>query len=106
MANALAPQKNMTIGEGGLSLTLIGLAILSIVIAAKAYTPEYAFHAYLFTAASIAAVFAIFNRYFERPAERPALVNADGRPNYNMCPVKFSTIAGLFWGIAGFVVGL
>ncbi len=51
MANALAPQKNMTIGEGGLSLALVGLAILSIVIAAKAYTPEYAFHAYLFTAA-------------------------------------------------------
>ena len=39
MANALAPQKNMTLGEGGLALSLIGLAILSIVIAAKAYTP-------------------------------------------------------------------
>ena len=63
MANALAPQKQMTFGEGGLVLTFIALAALCIVIAAKAYTPEYAFHAYLFTAASIAAVFAIINRY-------------------------------------------
>lgn len=106
MANALAPQKRMTIGEGGLALTLAALALLSIVIAAKAHTPEYAFHAYLFTAASIAAVFAIANRYFDRPAERPALVTADGRPNYNMGPVKFSIIAAVFWGVAGFLVGV
>ena len=49
MANALAPQKAMTLGEGGLALAFAALALLSIVIAAKAYTPEYAFHAYLFT---------------------------------------------------------
>ena len=59
MATALAPQKTMNIGEGASALAFAGLALLSIVIAAKAYTPEYAFHAYLFTAASIAAVFAI-----------------------------------------------
>ncbi|HWK97966.1 MAG TPA: cytochrome-c oxidase, cbb3-type subunit I [Pseudolabrys sp.] len=96
----------MTIGEGGLALAFAALALVSIVIAAKAYTPEYAFHAYLFTAASIAAVFAIANRYFDRPAERPALVTADGRPNYNMGPVKFSVVAAVFWGIAGFLVGV
>ena len=101
MANALAPQKTMTIGEGGLALAFAALAILSIVIAAKAYTPEYAFHAYLFTAASIAAVFAIINRYYDRPAEPPPLT-IDGKPNYNMGPVKFATVAAMFWGIAGF----
>ncbi|MBI3705908.1 MAG: cytochrome C oxidase, partial [Rhizobiales bacterium] len=69
MANALAPQKTMTLGEGGLALIFVALAILSIVVAAKAHTPEYAFHAYLFTAASIASVFAVINRYYERPAE-------------------------------------
>lgn len=106
MANALAPQKRMTIGEGGLALALAALALLSIVVAAKAQTSEYAFHAYLFTAASIAAVFAIANRYFDRPAERPALITADGRPNYNMGPVKFSIIAAVFWGVAGFLVGV
>ena len=105
MANALAPQKAMTLGEGGLALAFTALALLSIVVAAKAYTPEYAFHAYLFTAGSIAAVFAIFNRYYDRPAAPPPQT-IDGKPNYNLGPVKFATVAAVFWGIAGFTVGL
>jgi cytochrome c oxidase cbb3-type subunit 1 len=105
MATTLAPEKNMTLGEGGLVLTFTALALLTIVIAAKAYTPEYAFHAYLFSAASVAAVFALINRYYTRPAAQPPLT-IDGKPNYNMGPVKFSTVAAMIWGIAGFTVGL
>jgi len=105
MANAIAPQKTMTIGEGGSALAFAALALLSIVVAAKAYTPEYAFHAYLFAAASIASVFVIANRYFDRPAE-PAPLEINGKPNYNFGPVKFSSVAAVFWGLAGFTVGL
>ncbi|HXX09426.1 MAG TPA: cytochrome-c oxidase, cbb3-type subunit I [Pseudolabrys sp.] len=105
MANTLASRKIMTIGEGGTAITLVALAVLSIIVAAKAYTPEYAFHAYLFAAASIAAVFAIINRFYERPVETP-LVTADGKPNYNMGPVKFASVAAVIWGVAGFTVGL
>jgi cytochrome c oxidase cbb3-type subunit I len=105
MANALAPQKTMTLGEGGLALVFVALAFLAIVVAANAYTPAYAFHAYLFTAASIAAVFAIINRYYERPAE-PAPLEIDGKPNYNMAPVKFAAVAAVFWGIAAFSIGV
>ena len=106
MANAsVAPQKTMTLGEGGLALFFIGLAFLSIVIAAKAFTAAYAFHAYLFCAASVAAVFAIVNHYYNRPAEAPPL-EIDGKPNYNFGPVKFATVAGMFWGLAAFTVGV
>jgi len=105
MANTLAPRRTMTVGEGGTALALAALAMLSIIIAAKAYTPEYAFHAYLFAGASIAAVFAIINRFYERPLETP-LVTADGKPNYNMGPVKFASVAAVIWGVAGFTVGL
>jgi len=105
MANTLASRKIMTLGEGGTAITLVALAVLSIIVAAKAYTPEYAFHAYLFAAASIAAVFAIINRFYERPVETP-LVTADGKPNYNMGPVKFASVAAVIWGVAGFTVGL
>ncbi len=48
---------------------------------------------------------AILNRYFDRPAA-PAPLFIDGKPNYNMGPVKFATVAAMFWGIAGFTVGL
>src|SRR3954462_13867497 len=99
MALPMVSPKSMTFGEGGSALAFTALALLSIVIAAKAYTPGYAFHAYLFSAASLATVFAIFNRYFERPAQLPPLMIA-GKPNYNMGPVKFASIAAMFWGIA------
>src|SRR5579885_3044660 len=104
MANALAPRKTMTLGEGGTALALAALALLSIVVAAKAYTPAYAFHAYLFAAASVAAVFAIINRYYERPAQTPLTVA--GKPNYNMGPVKFAAVIAVFWAIAAFTVGV
>ena len=39
------------------------------------------------------------------PAELPPLT-IDGKPNYNMGPVKFATVAAVVWGIAGFTVGL
>ena len=39
-----------------------------------------------------------------RPTPPPLTI--DGKPNYNMGPVKFATVAAVFWGIAGFTVGL
>jgi len=105
MAQAAVAKKWMTFGEGGTASAFTALALLCIVIGAKAYTPEYAFHAFLFAIGSVAAVFAILNRYFDRPAE-PAPLTIGGKPNYNMGPVKFATVAAVFWGIAGFLVGL
>ena len=105
MGNTFADRKLMTIGEGGSALAFAALAMFSIIVAAGAFTPEFAFHAYLFAAASIAAVFAIINRYYERPNEEAPLI-IDDKPNYNMGPVKFASIAAVFWGIAGFTVGL
>lgn len=99
------PAKSLRWGEGALIGVFSLFALFSIVVAAKAYTPEYAFHAYLFAAASIAAVFAIGNRYMNRPAgDVPQFI--DGKPNYNMGVVRFGTIAAVVWGIAGFLVGV
>ena len=98
-------RKSMTLGEGGTAPAFVALAVSSIFVAARAYTPEYAFHAWLAAAASVATVFAIVNRYYERPAQLPPLT-IEGKPNYNMGPVKFATVAAVVWGIAGFSVGL
>ncbi len=105
MTTSHAASKYMTLGEGGLAAAMTGLAFVSIVVAAKAYTPEYAFHAYLFAAASVASVFVIVNRYFER-SDEPTPLEIDGKPNYNMGPVKLATLLSLFWGIAGMTAGL
>ena len=105
MTPTTVARKSMTIGEGGTALAFVALAVSSIFVAARAYTPEYAFHAWLAAAASVATVFAIVNRYYERPAQLPPLT-IEGKPNYNMGPVKFATVAAVFWGIAGFSVGL
>ncbi len=105
MTPSHAASKYMTLGEGGLAAAMTELAFLSIVVAAKAYTPEYAFHAYLFAAASVASVFFIINRYFERSAE-PTPLEIDGKPNYNLGPIKLATLLSVFWGIAGMTAGL
>lgn len=97
--------KSMTIGESGLALIFAATAFLCMIGAAKAVDAPFAFHASLAAAASVAAVFAILNRYFDRPAELPPQ-EINGRPNYNFGPIKFASVAAMFWGIAGFTVGL
>ncbi len=95
----------MTHGEAGLAVFFSASAFLCMIAAAKALDTAFAFHASLGAAASLAAVFAIFNRYFDRPVALPPQ-EIDGRPNYNLGPVKFAAAISVFWGIAGFTVGL
>src|SRR6516162_8950005 len=104
MSQAL-DSKSMTIGESGLAVFFAVTAFLCLIGAAKAVDAPFAFHASLAAAASVASVFVILNRYYDREAELPPLV-IGGKPNYNMGPVKFATVAAIFWGIAGFTIGL
>ena len=97
--------KSMSHGEAGLTLVFALSALLCLFAAAKAQDTAFAFHASLASAASLWAVFAIVNRYFDRPASLPAR-EINGRPNYNMGPIKFAAAMSVVWGIAGFAVGL
>jgi len=105
MTGPRVPTKTLTAGELGLVLTAVAMAFLSLLIAARTTSGPYAFHASLFAIASVASVFGIFSRYFSRSAEPPPQEIA-GKPNYNYGPIKFSTLIALFWGIAGFFVGV
>lgn len=99
------PIRHATPGEiAGMMLAAVAFLGL-LLIAAMTDHPAYAFHAVVGMAAALASVFLIANRCF-RPGMVPAPQEIDGRPNYNMDPVKFGTIAAMFWGIAGFTVGL
>jgi cytochrome c oxidase cbb3-type subunit I len=96
--------KEMTFGEKSLSAIFAVLAIATAYIAVKAYSPAYAFHAALYALGSVGAVVAILLRYRARGPLPP--LEIDGKPNYNYGPIKFTSIAALFWGVAGFIVGL
>ncbi len=76
-----------------------------IIIAALTENSGYAFHAMLGVLASVVSIVLIANRCFDGtvPVEPQEI---DGKPNYNMGPVKFATVASMIWGIAGFAVGL
>jgi cytochrome c oxidase cbb3-type subunit 1 len=101
----IASPKAMTFGEGGLALFFTLTTLLSIIAAAKAEDAPFAFHAYLAAAASVWALIAILSHYQDRPAALPAQ-EIDGRPNYQLGPVKLAAALAVFWGIAGFAVGL
>jgi cytochrome c oxidase cbb3-type subunit 1 len=105
MASSAGSPKSLSIGEGGLALVFAATALLCVVGAAKARDPAFAFHAYLGAAASVAAVFAVFNRYFSRGPQLPPQ-EIGGKPNYQLGPIKLATGLAVFWGIAGFTVGL
>src|SRR3954453_22024280 len=96
--------KSMTHGEAGLVLVFSLTAFLCLFAAANAQDTAFAFHAMLSSAASLAAIIVIGKRYFARTSLPPQEIN--GRPNYNMGPVKFSAVMSVIWGIAGFAVGL
>jgi cytochrome c oxidase cbb3-type subunit 1 len=98
-------KKSLSDGEFGLLIVFACLAFFSLYVASQAYTSAYAFHAGLFCAGSAAAIFALLKRYEWRHAG-PLPTVIGGKPNYNFGPVKFASLAAVFWGIAGFAVGL
>ncbi|BCJ92287.1 cytochrome c oxidase subunit 1 [Terrihabitans soli] len=105
MTSATLPEKQMTTPEFLLAAFFALFALFTFIVGGLAWSSAYAFHAYLFSAASLAASLHIVNRYQARPAAPPPQ-EIGGKPNYNMAPVKFATIAAVFWGIAGFAVGV
>lgn len=95
----------LTIEQGGFALFLIVLAFACMIIAGKTYDPVMAFHTAIGALAAGTGAFMIFKVYFETDGAI-APQEIDGKPNYNMGPVKFATVAAMIWGVAGFTVGL
>jgi len=80
-------------------IAVLGLgAILTALQAAYALDTPMRVHALMFAAAAVMAIAAIGAR-----AERGVEADGDG---YNMAVVRYGLIASVFWGIAGFMVGV
>ena len=97
MTQTSTASKSMTVGEAILFPLFVVLAFLCLIGAGFAHDAPFAFHASLGCVASLAAGFAILNRYFDRPAGLPPQ-EINGRPNYNFGPVKF---VGRHGGVLG-----
>ncbi|ABD04729.1 cytochrome c oxidase, cbb3-type, subunit I [Rhodopseudomonas palustris HaA2] len=102
--NQALTSKRITFGEGGLTLVFTLTTALCIYASIFAKDAPFAFHAALGAAVSAWAVFAIITRYSRRTGVPPQEIN--GVPNYNLGPIKFLSFMAMFWGIAGFSVGL
>ncbi|MGY4572530.1 cytochrome c oxidase cbb3-type subunit 1 [Bradyrhizobium sp. USDA 3256] len=105
MTGPSSVSKSMTMGEAGLTSALAVFAFVSFLGAAMGHDAAFSFHASLACAASLISVVMIGNRYLDRPAQLPP-AEIGGRPNYNFGPIKFASAMAMFWGIAGFTVGL
>jgi cytochrome c oxidase cbb3-type subunit 1 len=101
---AIQPSKYMTEGEAGLCLAFGVALILCVFAAAGAQDTAFGFHASLSGLASLGAIALVLKRYVDRGFE-PAPQEIDGKPNYNLGPIKFAAVASMVWGIAGFAVG-
>lgn len=105
MTSPASVSKSMTMGEAGLASGLAVFAFVSFLGAAMGHDTAFSFHAALACAASLISVVMIGNRYLDRPAVLPP-AEIGGRPNYYLGPIKFASAMAMFWGIAGFTVGL
>ena len=72
MTDTPTARKSLTLGEFALLVVFAATAIGALLVAGKAYTGAYAFHAILFALGSGAAIFLIIERYQNRPAELAA----------------------------------
>ncbi|WP_082735844.1 cytochrome-c oxidase, cbb3-type subunit I [Polycladidibacter stylochi] len=95
----------LTLEEGGFATLLLATVVLCLIIAGRTFDQVLAFHAGVVAVASAVGAFYIFRRYFDGEKLRAPL-EIDGKPNYNFGPVKVGAWLSVFWGIAGFLVGL
>jgi|TARA_B100000614_G_scaffold256150_1_gene274273 cytochrome c oxidase cbb3-type subunit 1 len=106
MAVSSAPGSNlpgtMTSAAWAVAGSLIAGAVLSIIIAAKAADAPMAAHAWLFAFAFLAGVMMLGQRHINATQGHAA----DDGTGYNDGVVKAGAIATLFWGVAGFLVGV
>ena len=78
-------------------------AILGLGLASSAADTGMRIHAMLFAGAAVLAVFALISRIY---GARPVAATAPGAVDYNDGVIRAGVIASVFWGLAGFVVGL
>ncbi len=88
-------------------LTAVAFAVLGLMYFFGSPSPAMSFHGMVFAiAAGIAAMYVASKLMAPPTPDQVDLTRGDVGVDYNDGPVKFATIASVFWGLAGFIVGL
>ncbi|WP_367197873.1 cytochrome-c oxidase, cbb3-type subunit I [Amorphus sp. 3PC139-8] len=95
----------MTLEEGIYALFLACLTLACLLVAGKATDTPMSVHGVMGAIMAGAGLFFLIKRYIDRPTA-PVPQEIDGLPNYHMGPVRFATLASVFWGVAGFLAGV
>ncbi len=96
--------KAFTLEEIGYTGFLALLAAVCVILAGKAWEWQMAYQASVGAVFAAIGIFLIFKGYQDRSAQPVQTI--DGTPNYNYGPIKFASVAAMFWGVAGFLVGV
>lgn len=99
----MSQQLTKSNGPGG-DVAIIGVflaiaAVLALLISARAVDPLMQFHSYIFLAAFVLGGFALGTYVYNGSA-------AEDKSGYQNAVVKAGVFASMFWGLAGFLVGV
>ncbi|MDX2142809.1 MAG: cbb3-type cytochrome c oxidase subunit I, partial [Rhodospirillaceae bacterium] len=97
-------QRRANTFDGGLAFLFAGLCLMAVIWAGLAHDPSMAFHGWVFATAFLAASVVLGDRVVARNGGDAAL--AIPPTGYNDAVIKAGVIASVFWGVAGFLVGL
>ena len=109
MTSPVAKTGGMTAEEGFFAAFLGLLAFLCIIVAGLTHDPTMRFHFLIGTLLAGIGSFFLLRQgldYSTGKAVRPVIADDGDKPDYMMGPVKFASVAAMFWGLAGFLVGL
>jgi len=104
MTEKAATFSQSSLFDGLLAAAFSALCIGAVMVAGLTEDPAMAFHSLVFAVAFLAAVVVLGGRIVDRNDGAPALNQPP--TGYNDDVVKAATIASMFWGVAGFLVGL
>jgi cytochrome c oxidase cbb3-type subunit I len=104
MSTAVESPGTATNFDGLLATLFAGLSLGSVLLAALAHDPAMSIHGWIFAAAFLGAVILLGDRIVRRNDGDAAL---NQKPTgYNDDVIKAAVIFSMFWGVAGFLVGL
>lgn len=83
-------------------LAAISIAVVGILVGALSPHTGMAFHGWVLAIAAGASIYFVMGYLWN---DQPAPALTDGNVDYFDSPIQFATIAAVFWGIAGFLVG-